>query len=54
MTDERYRIAVPSPRSEAEEIRNRTRITIRMLVDWYKERGISLSVPLTDYRPRGE
>jgi hypothetical protein len=44
----------PPPRSEAEEIRRRSRITIRMLVEWYKQQGIPLGVPLTDYRPRGE
>jgi hypothetical protein len=50
MTDEIDR----SPRSEIEEIRRRSLITIRELVDWYKERGIPLAIPLTNYRPRGK
>jgi hypothetical protein len=49
MPNEKY----AKPRSEPEEIRRRTQVTIRELVDWYKQQGISLDVPLTDYESRG-
>ena len=43
----------PPPKNEAEEIRRRGRIPIRVLVEWYKQQGIPLDVPLRAYELRG-
>jgi uncharacterized protein YbgA (DUF1722 family) len=44
----------PPPTNEAEEIKRRSRISLRELVEWYREHHLPLDVPLTDYRPMGE